>query len=112
MVQIINTTIGDVLSKAEIKIAGKKMSKKIVAEMKIMYDAASAMTVLVNKEFGKTYFQTRESGLQMTKKMKKQAKVRMMRQVMGTTTMTKNQVLQNKTPRSSRYKWVRGSINK
>ncbi len=30
------------------------MSKKIVAE-KIMYDAASAMTVLVNKEFGKTY---------------------------------------------------------
>ena len=31
------------------------MSKKIVAEMKIMYDAASAMTVLVNKEFGKTY---------------------------------------------------------
>ncbi len=31
------------------------MSKKIVAEMKIMYDAASAMTVLVNKEFGKTH---------------------------------------------------------
>ncbi len=31
------------------------MSKKIVAEMKIMYDAASAMTVLVNKVFGKTY---------------------------------------------------------
>ncbi len=31
------------------------MSKKIVPEMKIMYDAASAMTVLVNKEFGKTY---------------------------------------------------------
>ncbi len=31
------------------------MSKKIVAEMKIMYGAALAMTVLVNKEFGKTY---------------------------------------------------------
>jgi hypothetical protein len=31
------------------------MSKKIVAEMKIMYDAASSMTVLVNKEFGKPY---------------------------------------------------------
>ncbi len=31
------------------------MSKKIVAEMKIMYDAALAMTVLVNKEFRKTY---------------------------------------------------------
>jgi hypothetical protein len=31
------------------------MSKKIVAEMKIMYDAALAMTELVNKEFGKTY---------------------------------------------------------
>ena len=31
------------------------MNNKIVAEMKIMYDAASAMTVLVNKEFGKTY---------------------------------------------------------
>ena len=31
------------------------MSKKIVAEMKIMYDAALAMTVLVNKVFGKTY---------------------------------------------------------
>ncbi len=31
------------------------MSKKIVAEMKIMYDAALAMTVLVNKEFGKAY---------------------------------------------------------
>ncbi len=31
------------------------MSKKIVAEMKIMYDAASAMTVLMNKEFRKTY---------------------------------------------------------
>ncbi len=31
------------------------MSKKIVPEMKIMYDAASAMTVLMNKEFGKTY---------------------------------------------------------
>ncbi len=31
------------------------MRKKIVAEMNIMYDAASAMTVLVNKEFGKTY---------------------------------------------------------
>ena len=31
------------------------MSKKIVAEMKNVYDAASAMTVLVNKEFGKTY---------------------------------------------------------
>ena len=30
------------------------MSKKIVAEMKIMYDAASAMTELVNKKFGKT----------------------------------------------------------
>ncbi len=53
--QIINTTIGDVLSKAENKKAGKKKSKKIVAEMKIMYDAASAMTVLVNKELGKTY---------------------------------------------------------
>jgi hypothetical protein len=26
--------------------------------------------------------------------------------------MTKNQVLQNKTPRRTRYKWVRGSINK
>jgi hypothetical protein len=54
LVQIINTATGDVLSKAENKKAGKKMSKKIVAEMKIMYDAASAMTVLVNKEFGKT----------------------------------------------------------
>ncbi len=31
------------------------MSNKIVPEMKIMYDAALAMTVLVNKEFGKTY---------------------------------------------------------
>ncbi len=31
------------------------MGKKIVAEMKVMYDAASAMPVLVNKEFGKTY---------------------------------------------------------
>ncbi len=31
------------------------MSKKIVAEMKIMYDAVLAMTVLMNKEFGKTY---------------------------------------------------------
>ncbi len=31
------------------------MIKKIVPEMKIMYDAASAMTVLVNKEFRKTY---------------------------------------------------------
>ena len=31
------------------------MSKKIVAEMKIMYDTALAMTVLMNKEFGKTY---------------------------------------------------------
>ncbi len=55
LVQFINTTIGDVLSKAENKKACKKMSKKIVVEMKIMYDAASAMTVLVNKEFGKTY---------------------------------------------------------
>ncbi len=55
LVQIINTAIGDVLSKAENKKAGKKMSKKIVPEMKIMYDAASAMTVLVNKEFGMTY---------------------------------------------------------
>ncbi len=54
-VQIINTTIGDVVSKNENKKAGKKMSKKIVAEMKIMYDAASAMTALVNKEFRKTY---------------------------------------------------------
>jgi hypothetical protein len=55
LVQIINTAIGDVLSKAENKKAGKNMSKKIVAEMKIMHDAALAMTVLVNKEFGKTY---------------------------------------------------------
>ncbi len=31
------------------------MSKMIVAEVKIMYDAASAMTVLMNKEFRKTY---------------------------------------------------------
>ncbi len=31
------------------------MSKKIVAEMKIMYDAALAITVPMNKEFGKTY---------------------------------------------------------
>ena len=55
LVQIINTTIGDVLSKAENKKAGKKMSKNIVPEIKIMYDAALAMTVLVNKEFGKTH---------------------------------------------------------
>ena len=55
LVQIINTAVGDVLSKAENKKAGKKMSKKIVAEMKIMYDAALAMAVLVNKEFGMTY---------------------------------------------------------
>ncbi len=55
LVQIINTAIGDVLSKAENKKQVRKMSKKIVAEMKIMYDAASAMTVLANKEFGKTY---------------------------------------------------------
>ncbi len=94
LVQIINTAIGDILSKAENKKASKKMSKKIVPEMKIMYDAASAMTVLVNKEFGKTYtnfykkhkgmenkFSTRESRLQMTKKMKKRVKVRMMRKV-------------------------------
>ncbi len=83
--QIINTAIGDVLSKAENKKVGKKLSKKIVAEMKIMYDAASAMKVLVNKEFGKTYTgfykmhngmenklsSARETELQMTKKMKK-----------------------------------------
>ncbi len=31
LVQIINTAIGDALSKAENKKAGKKMSKKIVA---------------------------------------------------------------------------------
>jgi hypothetical protein len=31
------------------------MSKNIVPEMKIMYDAALAITVLVKKEFGKTY---------------------------------------------------------
>jgi hypothetical protein len=55
LVQIINTAIDDVLSKAENKKAGKKMSKKIVAEMKIMHDPASAMTVLVNEEFGKIY---------------------------------------------------------
>ncbi len=55
LVQIINTAIGEVLSKAENKKAGTKMSKKIVPEMKIMYDAALAMTVLVNKEFRKTY---------------------------------------------------------
>ena len=55
LVQIINTPIGDVLSKAKNKKVGKEMSKKIVAEMKIMYEAASAMTVLMNKEFGKTY---------------------------------------------------------
>ena len=60
------------------------MSKKIVAEMKIMYDPASAMTVLVNEEFGKTYtdfykmrngmkneLSNKRSGLQMTKKTKK-----------------------------------------
>ncbi len=52
LVNIINTAIGDGLSKAEKKkSSGKKMSKKIVAEMKNVYDAASAMTVLVNKEF-------------------------------------------------------------
>jgi hypothetical protein len=48
LVQIINTAIGDVLSKAENKKVGKKMSRKIVPEMKIMYDAALAMTVLLN----------------------------------------------------------------
>jgi hypothetical protein len=70
------------------------MSKKIVAEMKIMYDAASAMTVLVNKEFRKTHtdfyemrngmeneLSNKRNGLQMTKKMKKQAKVRTMRKL-------------------------------
>jgi hypothetical protein len=31
------------------------MSTKIVAEMKIMYDAALARTVLMNKEFRKKY---------------------------------------------------------
>ena len=31
------------------------MSNKIVAEMKNIYDAALAMTALVNKEFGNTY---------------------------------------------------------
>jgi hypothetical protein len=55
------------------------MSKKIVPEMKIMYDAASAMTVLVNKEFRKTY--TNFYKMRNTKKMKKQAKVRTMRKV-------------------------------
>ncbi len=53
--KIINTTIGEVLSKAENKKAGKKMSKNIVPEMKIMYDPALAMTLLLNKEFRKTY---------------------------------------------------------
>ena len=31
------------------------MSKKIVAEMKNIYDVALAMTALANKEFGNTY---------------------------------------------------------
>jgi hypothetical protein len=56
-VQIINTAIGDVLNKPENKKSGKKMSKKIVAEMKIMYDTASAMTVLVNKKVRKDIHQ-------------------------------------------------------
>ncbi len=55
LVQIINTAIGDVLVKLKIKKAGKKKSKKIVAEMKIMYDPALAMTLHVNKGFRKTY---------------------------------------------------------
>ncbi len=49
------------------------MSKKIVPEMKIMYDAASAMTVLVNKEFGKTYtnFYKMRNGMERTFKQEK-----------------------------------------
>jgi hypothetical protein len=67
LVNIINTAIGDVLSKAEKKKSlGKKMSKKIVAEMKNVYDAASAMTVLVNKEFETKYdnFYRMRSGME------------------------------------------------
>ena len=84
LVQIINTAIVDVLRKADIKKpAGKKMSKKIVAEMKNIYDTALAMTALVNKEFGNTYtnfykmrrgmeeeISKKGSKLHMTKKMK------------------------------------------
>ncbi len=42
------------------------MSKKIVAEMKNVYDAASAMTVLVNKEFEMKYnnFYRMQSGME------------------------------------------------
>ncbi len=64
---IINTAIGDVLSKAEKKkSSGKKMSKKIVAEMKNVYDAALAMTLLVNKEFETKYdnFYRMRSGME------------------------------------------------
>jgi len=56
LVQIINTAIDDVLSKAEKKkTAGKKMSKQVFTEVKNIFDAASAMTALVNKDFEKTY---------------------------------------------------------
>ncbi len=54
--QIINTAIGDVLSKAEKKkTAGKKMSKQVFTEVKNIFDTALAMTALMNKDFKKTY---------------------------------------------------------
>jgi hypothetical protein len=56
LVQIINTAIGDVLSKAEKKkTAGKKMSKQVFTEVKNIFDTALAMTALMNKDFKKTY---------------------------------------------------------
>ena len=70
------------------------MSKAIVAEMKIMYDAALAMTVLMNKEFRKTYmdFYKISNGMENKilnkrkrvtddKEDEEQAKVRTMRKV-------------------------------
>jgi hypothetical protein len=101
------------------------MSKKIVAEMMIMYDAASAMTVLVNKEFGKTYtnFYKMCNGMEneLSKKRKRVTDDKEDEEMSKSEDDEKSDVnnnddkessASNKTPRRTRYKWVRGSINK
>ena len=55
MAKTINSALEDLLKKAQKKVDNKQMSNKALANMKSIFDAGSAMTVLMNKVLGRKY---------------------------------------------------------
>ena len=55
MAKIINSALEDLPKKAQKNMDNKQMSNKALANMKSIFDAGSAMTVLMNKVLGRKY---------------------------------------------------------